>query len=131
MSTLTPFDYEGQEVRVIDIDGEPWWIASDVCVPLGLSNVSQALTGLDGDEKSSITINDGTPGSPIRAIVSEAGLYSLILRSRKPEAKAFKRWVTHEVLPQIRRTGKCSALALIAQLALEAAASRDAKGAVA
>ena len=72
---------------------------------LELSNVSQALTRLDGDEKSSITLNDGTPGNPNRVIVSESGLYALVLASRKPEAHEFKRWVTHEVLPQIRRTG--------------------------
>lgn len=72
---------------------------------LELNNVSQALTRLDGDEKSSITLNDGTPGNPNRVIVSESGLYALVLASRKPEAHEFKRWVTHEVLPQIRRTG--------------------------
>lgn len=60
---------------------------------------------LDDDEKSSITLNDGTPGNPNRAIVSESGLYVLVLASRKPEAHEFKRWVTHEVLPQIRKTG--------------------------
>lgn len=86
-------------------DGEPWFVAKDVCEALGLNNVGQATNGLDADEKGSITINDGTPGNPNKATISEAGLYSLILRSRKPEAKAFKRWVTHEVLPSIRRDG--------------------------
>lgn len=105
MNEIIPFAYKDTPIRALTINEVPWWVASDVCVPLGLSNVSQALAGLDDDEKSSITINDGTPGSPIRAIVSEAGLYSLILRSRKPEAKAFRRWVTHEVLPSIRRRG--------------------------
>lgn len=86
-------------------DGEPWFIAKDVCDALGLGNVGQALARLDEDEKSSITLNDGTPGNPNKAIVSEPGLYALILASRKPEAKAFKRWITHEVIPSIRRHG--------------------------
>ena len=76
-----------------------------MCESLGLSNVGQAIASLDDDEKGSITIDDGTPGNPNKAIITEAGLYSLILRSRKPEAKAFKRWVTHEVLPAIRKDG--------------------------
>ena len=92
-------------IRALAIDNEPWFVAKDVCDALGLSNVGQAIAGLDEDEKSSITIDDGTPGNPNKAIITEAGLYSLILRSRKPEAKAFKRWVTHDVLPTIRRHG--------------------------
>lgn len=72
---------------------------------LELNNVSQALVRLDDDEKSSIILNDGTPGNPNKAIVSESGLYVLTLASRKPEAHEFKRWVTHEVLPQIRKHG--------------------------
>lgn len=92
-------------VRALTIDSQPWFVAKDVCDALGLSNVGQAIVGLDEDEKDSITIDDGTPGNPNKAIITEAGLYSLILRSRKPEAKRFKRWVTHEVLPSIRNHG--------------------------
>ena len=103
--SIIPFEYSGQQVRVIDRDGNPWFIAKDACDVLGLDNVGQALAGLDDDERGFITIADGTPGNPNRAIVSEPGLYSLILRSRKPEARAFKRWVTHEVIPSIRKTG--------------------------
>ena len=103
--SIIPFEYSGQQVRVIDRDGDPWFIAEDACDVLGLDNVGQALAGLDDDERGFITIADGTPGNPNRAIVSEPGLYSLILRSRKPEARAFKRWVTHEVIPSIRKTG--------------------------
>lgn len=88
-----------------DENREPWFVAKDICDALGLGNVGQALARLDEDEKSSITLNDGTPGNPSKSIVSEAGLYSLVLKSRKPEAHAFKRWVTHEVLPAIRRDG--------------------------
>lgn len=103
---ILPFQFEAQQVRVVDVDGEPWFVANDVCAVLELTNVGQAVRGLDDDEKSSITINDGTPGSPVRAIISEPGLYSLIVRSRMPQAKPFRRWVTHEVLPSIRKTGK-------------------------
>lgn len=100
------FDFKGAALRTLtDEEGEPWFVAKDVCAVLELNNVSQALTRLDGDEKSSITLNDGTPGSPNKSIVSESGLYALVLASRKPEAHEFKRWVTHEVLPQIRKTG--------------------------
>lgn len=100
------FDFKGGSLRTLtDEAGEPWFVAKDVCAVLELNNVSQALTRLDGDEKSSITLNDGTPGSPNKSIVSEFGLYALVLASRKPEAHEFKRWVTHEVLPQIRKTG--------------------------
>lgn len=100
------FDFKGAALRTLtDEAGDPWFVAKDVCAVLELNNVSQALTRLDGDEKSSITLNDGTPGSPNKSIVSESGLYALVLASRKPEAHEFKRWVTHEVLPQIRKTG--------------------------
>lgn len=100
------FEFKGAALRTLtDENGEPWFVAKDVCDVLELSNVGQALARLDDDEKSSITLNDGTPGNPNKAIVSESGLYALVLASRKPEAHEFKRWVTHEVLPQIRRTG--------------------------
>lgn len=90
-------------VRVVMRDGEPWFIASDVCRVLELGNVSQALTRLDEDERTLIS-NEGTPPAGLNAI-SEAGLYSLVLSSRNTNAKPFKRWVTHEVLPSIARHG--------------------------
>lgn len=103
---IQTFNFNAAELRTLtDENGDPWFVAKDVCDVLGLNNVSQALTRLDDDEKSSITLNDGTPGTPNKAIVSESGLYSLILASRKPEAHEFKRWVTHEVLPTIRKHG--------------------------
>lgn len=92
------------EVRVIDQNGEPWFNRKDVCVALSIQNPNDATASLDDDEKG-VVITD-TPGGPQEmTVISEAGLYSLILRSSKPEAKAFKRWVTHEVLPAIRKTG--------------------------
>ena len=116
-------------VRVVECEGEPWFVAKDVCSCLELGNVGQALSYLDDDEKSSIDPNiitadvgfdammkdahtpmrsvipeAGRGGRPL-SLVSEPGLYSLILRSRKPEAKAFKRWIIHEVVPSIRKRG--------------------------
>jgi len=99
------FMYEGAQVRTVIIDEQPWLVAKDLCEILEIGNPSQALTRLDEDEKSTLILNDGTDGNPNKAIVNEYGMYSLILGSRKAEAKAFKRWVTHEVLPQIRQTG--------------------------
>jgi len=98
------FHYQDREVRTVVINTQPWFVTADVCAVLGISNHRDALSGLDDDEKGVVTVD--TPGGQQQVtIISEAGLYSLILRSRKPEAKAFKRWVTHEVLPAIRKTG--------------------------
>jgi len=97
------------QIRVLEQDGEPWFVAVDVCRALELGNPTQSLTRLDDDEKSNTLIsNEGIRGNPNVAIINEPGLYTLVLGSRKPEAKAFKRWITHEVLPAIRRTGNYS-----------------------
>lgn len=92
------------QIRILAINDEPWFVAKDVCDALGLSNSRQALARLDDDEKGVIS-NDTLGGVQQMATVSEAGLYGLVLSSKKPEAKAFKRWVTHDVLPSIRRHG--------------------------
>ena len=106
MDALQLFEYEDHRVRVVKgEDGEPWFVAADVCTVLDLNNVTEALRGLDEDEKSIFRITDREGrGFPSPAI-TEAGLYSIVLRSRKPEAKRFKRWITHEVLPAIRKHG--------------------------
>ncbi|WP_102412478.1 BRO family protein [Beduinella massiliensis] len=93
------------QIRAIDKDGEAWFVAVDVCRALELGNSRKALTRLDDDEKNTVTLSDGNRGNPNVSIVNEPGLYTLVLGSRKPEAKAFRRWVTHEVLPSIRRHG--------------------------
>lgn len=99
---IQKFDFKGAALRTLtDEAGEPWFVAKDVCDILGHSNVSMALDRLDDDERSKFNL--GRQGET--NIVNEAGLYVLVLGSRKPEAHEFKRWVTHEVLPQIRRTG--------------------------
>ena len=89
-------------IRTITRNNEVWFVAKDVCDVLEIGNASEALRGLDDDERSTIRI---TEGGPERNIINESGLYSLILRSRKPEAKRFKKWVTSEVLPTIRKYG--------------------------
>lgn len=102
---ITRFDFHGATVRVFtDEQEDPWFIAKDVCAVLEIGNPSQALTNLDDDEKG-ITTTDTLGGPQKTVTVSESGFYRLVLRSRKPVAKEFQRWVTHEVLPQIRRTG--------------------------
>lgn len=91
-------------VRSILIDGEPWFVAADVCKALELEKTNRALSRLDDDEKGAHSVS--TPGGRQRmSIISESGFYSLILGSRKPEARAFKRWITHEVIPSIRKHG--------------------------
>lgn len=92
-------------VRTMVINGSPWFVAKDVCECLDINNSRQALARLDSDEKNNVILNDGTPGNPEKGIVNEYGLYSLVLSSRKPSAKAFKRWITHEVIPAIRKHG--------------------------
>lgn len=99
------FPLTNQTVRIVDRDGENWYIAKDPCDVLGIQNVSQALEGLDDDEKSLVCITYGTPGNPNVAIISEPGLYRLLAVSRKPVAKPFQRWLYHEVLPSIHKTG--------------------------
>lgn len=100
------FMFGDHPVRIVtDTDGNPLFVASDVCRAIELSNVSQAVSRLDDDERGDIIIND-VAGRPNKAIVvTESGVYSLILRSTKPSAREFRRWVTHEVIPSIRKTG--------------------------
>jgi prophage antirepressor-like protein len=106
MSALQVFNFsETNSVRVhVDEKGAPWWVAKDVCDILEIANSRDALARLDEDERGVVS-TDTLGGSQNVSAVNEPGLYSLILGSRKPEAKAFKRWVTHEVLPALRRTG--------------------------
>lgn len=97
-------DQFGQVRAIRGENDEPWFVAKDVCAALGLGNSRQALARLDDDEKG--VISTDTPGGEQQMqAVNEAGLYVLVLSSRKPEARAFKRWVTHEVLPALRRDG--------------------------
>ena len=109
---LAPFDFEGRQVRIVtDAQGEPWFVAADVLSTISLDR--KALERLDDDEKGVNSIH--TPGGVQEmTTVNEPGLYALVLGSRKAEAKRFKRWVTHEVLPTIRKTGSYAVPAVAA-----------------
>lgn len=103
-SNLQEFFFESQQIRVITKNEEPWFILSDVCKILEIGNSRDVSRRLEDDEKGVVIID--TLGGPQKiTIISEAGLYQVVLLSRKPSAKQFKRWVTHEVLPQIRKHG--------------------------
>lgn len=109
MNEITLFQNESfGSLRTVMQDGEPWFVAADVCKALEIGNSRQALTRLDADEKGVIS-TDTPGGKQDMATVSESGLYSLILGSRKPEARQFKRWITHDVIPSIRQTGAYTA----------------------
>ncbi|PWW37338.1 MULTISPECIES: phage antirepressor KilAC domain-containing protein [Paenibacillus] len=101
MSNILPFMYGSQEIRTITIDDEPWFVAKDVCAVLELTNPTMAIQTLENDERAKFNL--GRQGET--NIVNESGLYSLIFGSRKPEAKKFKRWITQDVIPSIRKHG--------------------------
>ena len=111
-SNIIPFRFESQEVRTVLIKNEPWFVVKDVCGILDIHNPSEALRNLDDDEISNLSNaevrNIDVPNRGMN-IISESGLYSLIFRSRKPEAHRFRRWVTSESLPSICRTGSYTA----------------------
>lgn len=102
MNDLQIFNYNGNEVRTIQKDGEPWWVLKDVCGVLGLKNPTMIAERLEDDEVTKFNLG-GLSGET--NIINESGLYNVILRSDKPEAKPFRKWVTSEVLPSIRKTG--------------------------
>lgn len=108
---LIPFSFdESHAVRVVIVDGAPWFVAADVAAALEYRDAFNMIRVLDDDEKGTQIVS--TPGGDQQMqIINESGLYSAVLRSRKPEAKKFKRWVTHEVLPSIRKTGRYEAAA--------------------
>lgn len=108
MVELVPFAFEERLVRAVWREGEPWFVGIDVCACLGLAKPHTTLDLLDDDEKGPHTV--GTPGGDqTMIIVSEPGVYRLVFRSRKPEAERFKRWLAHDVLPQLRKTGRFAA----------------------
>ena len=102
MTNLTTFNYLSNTVRVVEIDGQPWYLATDVCRVLGLSNPTVAILPLAADEKAKKDL--GLSGR-LPNIISESGLYKLVMRSDKQEARQFQDWVTREVLPAIRKDG--------------------------
>jgi prophage antirepressor-like protein len=108
MPSIIPFEYEGKPVRVIQVDGEPWFVAADVCAVLDLENPTKAIMTLDADERA-LTSIQGNRGEREANIISEPGMWRLVMRSDKPQAKPFQRFVTHDVLPAIRKTGRFEA----------------------
>ena len=116
MNQIVAFDFESNNVRVVmGDDGEPLFVIADVCQALTIDNHRNVIARLDDDEKG-VRSMDTPGGRQDLAVINESGLYSLILTSRKPEAKRFKRWVTHEVLPSIRKTGSYAVPGSVAAL---------------
>ncbi len=104
MNNIQIFKYENNDVRTVEMNGEPWFVLKDVCAVLGIGNSRMVADRLDEDEKGVSQID--TPGGLQNvSVINESGLYNVILRSDKPEAKPFRKWVTSEVLPSIRKTG--------------------------
>lgn len=102
---LIPFTYGDAQVRVVQIDGEPWFVLADICRVLDIANPSRVAASLDSDALRSTEVIDSLGRIQQAKVTDESGLYAVIFQSRKPEAKDFRRWVTHDVLPSIRRTG--------------------------
>jgi prophage antirepressor-like protein len=118
MSGLIPFQFDGREIRVVtDDNGEPWFSAKEICEILDYGNSSQALSShVDADDLQKLEVIDSMGRKQMANHVNESGLYALIFGSTKDEAKRFKRWVTHEVLPTIRRTGSYVAPQQVARM---------------
>lgn len=112
-------------VRTLMIDGDPWFVAVDVCNALDIINARDAVKRLDDDEKNTVVLSDGIRGNPNKVIVNEYGLYSLVLGSRKPEAKVFRRWITHEVIPSIRKHGMYITDPLLCEIARDPSILRN------
>lgn len=105
MSSLDVFTYADRQVRTVVIDGEPWFVLADVCSAIGVNNSRMVATRLADDEKG-VSLIDTPGGRQNLTIVNESGMYVVVLRSDSPDAEPFRRWVTHEVLPAIRKTGQ-------------------------
>ena len=105
MNALQTFTYQSSTVRTVDRDGEPWFVLKDVCDVLGIGSPHKVADRIDEDERNQIPLTDSLGRQQDTTVINESGLYSVILRSDKPEAKPFRKWVTSEVIPSIRRTG--------------------------
>ena len=110
------WNYEGAEVRTVQIDGEPWFVLADICRELEISHVKDTATRIDEDDLGQTEVIDRMGRSQKAWIINESGLYAVILRSDKPQAKPFRKWVTSEVLPSIRKHGSYSVQSQFADL---------------
>ena len=133
MNELKVFNYESNEVRTIMRDGEPWFVLKDVCMVLGIANHKNVAARLEDDEKDGVRMADPIGRMQDTTIINESGLYDVILRSDKPEARPFRKWVTGTVLPAIRKTGSYSADVLtdVTKAALADAKAKNARARVA
>lgn len=104
-SSVTPFAYDGHQVRVVTRDGEPWFILADLCRVLEIKNPRDTAARLDRDDVGTTDATDSLGRSVCMTTVNESGMYDVVLLSRKPEARAFRAWLTHEVVPSIRKRG--------------------------
>lgn len=105
MNEMQVFNYKSSQVRTVEINNEPWFVLKDVCAVLDLGSAHKVSERLDEDERNHIPLTDSLGRKQETTIINESGLYNVILRSDKPEAKPFRKWVTSEVLPSIRKTG--------------------------
>jgi prophage antirepressor-like protein len=115
--------FDDKPIRMVMRRGEPWWVLKDVCEALGLGSPHKVAERLDEDERNQIPVIDSVGRGQDTTIINESGLYSVILRSDKPEAKRFRKWITSEVLPSIRKTGQYS---MSAEARRESSAARSA-----
>lgn len=105
MNDILVFHYKSSEVRTVELNGEPWFVLKDVCAVLGISHITDTAKRMDEDEVGQTEVTDSMGRKQSTYVINESGLYNVILRSDKPEAKPFRKWVTSEVLPSIRKTG--------------------------
>lgn len=123
MSEITPFDFQGNLVRVVVMEGQPWFVVNDVCSSLGIVDAHRAASRIDDRYLRRAQVTDSVGRLRSTNVVSEPGLYEMIFRSEKPEAVPFRRWVFEDVLPQIRKTGSYSAIPVQPQDDLDILAS--------
>jgi hypothetical protein len=122
VTALQVFAYEGAEVRTVLVDGEPWFVGSDVTTILGYSNGRDALSSIPDRMRNTVALSDGKRGNPNRVIVSTPGVYRLVMRSTLPAAERFQDWLAEEVLPAIQKTGRYEAAPTPAPKEITAAA---------
>ncbi len=104
-NSIVPFEFGGEQVRIVTINGEPWFVLADLCAVLDLSNPRMVAQRIGDDVSQAYPIKDALGRTQNTTVVSEAGMWEVVIRSDKPEAAAFRRWITGTVLPEIRKTG--------------------------
>ncbi|KZM36053.1 phage antirepressor KilAC domain-containing protein [Oerskovia enterophila] len=131
MTDITPFDFDGQAVRVATIDGEPWFVLTDLARVLGIADAQRLDSRLDDEVRRTHPVRDSLGRTQQATVVSESGMYEVVIRSDKPDAVRFRRWITSDVLPTIRRAGSDGQAPVLAGPALMAAALIEAQATLA